>query len=155
MEPASAPAQPFGRLSRHILIGAALSGVASGIPLLNLLNCCFCLLNMGGIVLALGMYLRQAPEDRLTLGEAAGFGAAAGAGAGVIAGLLGLVTSRLVVSALSGLLANAPDQVKSQLAASSAMGLLVIPVDAVLFAAFGALGGILGLTLFFKDRKRA
>jgi hypothetical protein len=45
-------------------------------------------------------------------------------------------------------------QLKSQLAASSAIGMLVMPVDAALFAAFGALGGILGLALFFKDRKR-
>lgn len=155
MEPVTSQDQTFGRLGKHILIGALISGVASGIPLLNILNCCFCLLNMAGIVLALSMYLKSAPGDSVSMGEAAGFGAAAGAGAGVIAGVLGLITSRMMASLLTSVLSNAPAQMKSQLAASSAMGVIIIPVDAVLYAAFGALGGILGMALFFKDRKRA
>jgi len=155
MEPLTTQDQAFGRLGKHILIGAVISGVASGIPLLNILNCCFCLLNMGGIILAMSLYLKSAPGDTLSLGEAAGFGAAAGAGAGVIAGVLGLLTSRAVASLLASVLTSAPPQLKSQLAASSAMGIIIIPLDAMLFAAFGALGGILGMVLFFKDRKRA
>jgi len=154
MEPATTQDQAFGRFGKYILIGALISGVASGIPLINLLNCCFCLLNMAGIILALSLYLKSAPGDMVSMGEAAGFGAAAGAGAGVLAGLIGFLTSRLVASALASVLTNAPAQLKSQLAASSALGLLVIPVNAVLYAAFGALGGVLGMALFFKDRKR-
>lgn len=154
MEPLTTQDQSFGRFGKYILIGALISGVASGIPLLNFLNCCFCLLNMGGIVLALSLYLKSAPGDAVSMGEAAGFGAAAGAGAGVIAGLLGILTSHLVASLLASVLTTAPPQLKSQLAASSAMGVFMIPVYACLYAAFGALGGILGMALFFKDRKR-
>ncbi len=154
MEPLTTQDQSFGRFGKYILIGALISGVASGIPLLNILNCCFCLLNMGGIILALSLYLKSAPGDAVSMGEAAGFGAAAGAGAGVIAGTLGILTSHLMASLLASVLTNAPPQLKSQLAASSAMGVIMIPVNACLFAAFGALAGILGMALFFKDRKR-
>lgn len=154
MEPMTTQNPSFGRFGKHILIGALISGVASGMPLLNILNCCFCLLNMAGIILALSLYLKSAPGDAVSMGEAAGFGAAAGAGAGVIAAILGIFTSRFMVSLLSSLLTTAPPQLKSQLAASSAMGVFMIPVNACLYAAFGALGGILGMALFFKDRKR-
>jgi len=155
MEPMTTQDQSFGRFGKYILIGALISGVASSIPLVNLLNCCFCLLNMGGIILALSLYLKSAPGDMVSMGEAAGFGAAAGAGAGLIAGILGILTSHLVASLLASVLTSAPPQLKSQLEASSAMGVVMIPVYACLYAAFGALGGILGMALFFKDRKRA
>lgn len=156
MESATSQGQSFGRFGKHILIGALISGVASGIPLLNLLNCCFCLLNMAGIIVALSMYLKSAPNDAVSMGEAAGFGACAGAGAGLIAGIFRLLTQGLVASLVAPLLVNAPAQLKSQmLMASTTMGVLMIPVNVVLYGAFGALGGILGMALFFKDRKRA
>ena len=155
MEPVNTQDQAFGRFGKHILIGALISGVASGIPLLNLLNCCFCLLNMAGIIVALSMYLKSAPQDSVSMGEAAGFGACAGAGAGLVAGVFRLLTQGLVASLVAPLLINAPAQVKSQmLAASTTVGVLMIPVNVVLYAAFGALGGLLGMALFFKDRKR-
>jgi hypothetical protein len=154
MEPVPTQDQTFGRFGKYILIGALISGVASGIPLVNILNCCFCLLNMAGIILALHLYLKSAPGDAVSMGEAAGFGAAAGAGAGLIAGILGILTSRLVASLVTSILSSAPPQLKSQLAASSALGVMMIPVNIALYAAFGALGGILGMAIFFKNRKR-
>jgi hypothetical protein len=34
------------------------------------------------------------------------------------------------------------------------MGILGIPTSAILYGAFGALGGFLALTMFFQDRAR-
>jgi hypothetical protein len=142
----------FARFSKYMVIGAVISGVASGIPLLGALNCCFCLLNMAGIVLALSMYLKSAPDDLISGGEAAGFGAAAGAGAGLISGIMSLVFNMLLGSVLASVMANLPEASRSMFTQSAALGVIMIPINIGLFAAFGALGGFLGMQLFFKTR---
>lgn len=144
----------FGRLQKHILLGAVFSGIASSIPLLNCLNCLFCILNMGGVALALSMHLKANPEDMLTSGEGALFGLAAGAGAGLIAGLLGLAVNMVMGSALASVLENLPEASRQAFAQGTALGVITIPINVVLFAGFGALAGFLGLQLFFKSRIR-
>lgn len=146
--------QGFGRFTKHIILGSIFGGVLSSIPLLNILNCCFCLLNIAGIVFALSMYLNANPNDTLNNGEAAGFGAAAGAGAGLIAGLMGLVVNILLGGILAPILDKVPGASRQMFAASAAWGVLVIPINIVLFAAFGALGAFLGMQAFFKTRIR-
>lgn len=149
----------LGRFKKHMILGAIFGGVLSSIPLLSCLNLFFCLLNMAGIALALMMYFKANPDDRLTNGEAALFGTIAGAGAGLIAGLLGLLMNLLFASAMAGLLASLedklPPQFAQQMAMQGTMSVIMIPVQIILFAGFGALGGFLSLTLFFKDKLRA
>jgi hypothetical protein len=158
--PTPPPAQSagLGRFKKHILLGAVFGGVLSSIPLLSCLNLFFCLLNIAGIALALSMYFRANPSDRVTNGEAALFGTFAGAGAGLIAGLLGLLLSILLAGAMAGITAaladKLPPQFAQQMAMSGTMSVIMIPVQIVLFAGFGALGGFLSLTLFFKDKRR-
>ncbi len=52
-------------------IGGAIGGVLSAIPLLNMLNCCFCLLCMAGAVIGLQLYLKESPNENLSNGGAA------------------------------------------------------------------------------------
>jgi len=144
----------IARFTKHIIIGAVISGVVSGIPLLGALNCCFCLLNMGGIVLALSMYLKSAPEDTVSGGEAALFGAAAGAGAGLISSLMSMVFNVLLGSVITSMMSNLPEASRSMFTQSAAMGVIMIPFSIALFAGFGALGGFLGMQFFFKTRIR-
>ncbi|MFT3830399.1 MAG: hypothetical protein QM691_11920 [Opitutaceae bacterium] len=154
----SAPPAGLGRFRKHIMLGALFGGVLSSIPLLSCLNLFFCLLNMAGIALALMMYFKENPDDRMTNGEAALFGTFAGAGAGLIAGLLGWVLGILLAGAMAkvmaSLAAHLPPQFSQQMAMQQGLNLLFIPVQIVLFAGFGALGGFLSLILFFKPKQR-
>lgn len=149
----TANSQGFGRFTKHIIMGAVFGGVLSGIPILNCLNCLFCLLNIAGIVIALSMYLKENPQDMISGAEAAGFGAAAGAGAGLLSSILGLVVNMFLGTFIASLMSNIPGADRNMMA-STAMGALMIPVNIILFTAFGALGGFLGMQLFFKSNIR-
>jgi hypothetical protein len=157
--PTPTPQAGLGRFTKHMILGAVFGGVLSSIPLLSCLNLFFCLLNMAGIALALMMYFKANPDDRLTNGEAALFGTFAGAGAGLIAGLLGMLLNFLFAGVMAKLMANfassLPPQFTQQMAMQGAMNIIMIPVNIILFAGFGALGGFLSLTLFFKGKLRA
>jgi len=151
----------FGRFAKYIILGSVFGGVSSVIPILQYLNCLFCLLNMTGIVFALSLYLKANPEDMVTNGESVKFGAVAGAGAGLIVGLI----SALVMAVFGGLgalgaLAGGSEAAAEQLAALGIIGVggaftcALIPISIALYAAFGALGAFLGMQFFFKARIR-
>jgi len=157
------PLKGFGRFTKHIILGGVFGGVLSAIPILNCINCLFCLLNMAGIAFALSLYLKAYPDDMITNGESVGFGAAAGAVAGLIAGIANMLTSSLSAGALASLMKNIPGTGNSYMDSISgvdsgvnlfgALGAaLQIPMNIVLYAAFGALGAFLGMQFFFKAR---
>ncbi len=150
----SMPPQGFGRFTKHILLGALFGGLLSAIPILSCLNCLFCLLNIAGIVIALSMYLKANPQDTISNAEAAGFGAIAGAGAGLIASLLGFLVNMLIGGLMASLMANIPGVGRNMMASTAALGVLFIPINVILYAAFGALGSFVGLQLFFKNKIR-
>jgi len=154
----------FGRFSKHIILGSVFGGALSAIPILNYLNCLFCLLNMAGVVFALWLYLNANPKDMVTNGESVKFGAFAGAGAGLIIGLI----SALMIAVLGGLggLSALVDsmggaQTGEAIAELAGLGLgvgcvifLIVPALIILYSAFGALGAFLGMQFFFKNRIR-
>jgi len=154
----------FGRFTKHIVLGSVFSGVLSAIPILNYLNCLFCLLNMAGVVFALWLYLNANSRDMITNSESVKFGAFAGAGAGLILGLI----SALIIAVLGGLgglgaLADSMGgaQTGEAIAELAGFGLgvgcvifLIVPVLIILYSAFGALGAFLGMQFFFKTRIR-
>lgn len=148
------PGGGIGDMQRFLkpgLVGGAVGGVLSSIPFLNLLNACFCLLNMVGAVVAVSMHLKDHPDERLSNGEAALCGAIAGATAGFIASILGFVVSLAFGTLMSGLYANLPEFAGS-MAVSGIGTLLWTPFAMIGYAAMGALGGFLGMQLLFKDR---
>lgn len=148
------PAQGFARFQKHILMGALISGILSGIPILNCLNCLFCLINMAGVVLALSMYLKANPDELLTPADSALFGLAAGAGAGLISSIMGMAFTALFSSLIASLMTHLPEASRQMMASSSGGNVMMIPVNMVIFAAFGALGAFLGMQFFFKNRIR-
>jgi len=161
MDEVTTPNTPkgFGRFAKHIILGGVFGGVLSAIPILSCINCLFCLLNIAGIVFALSLYLKANPSDMLTNGESAGFGAAAGAVAGLIAGIANLLIQPLFSGAMSSLLASIPGMDSIPGADSSGMNMfgalgaaIQIPVNIIVYAAFGALGAFLGMMFFFKKR---
>ena len=80
------------QLFKTALIGGIVGGILSGIPFLNFLNCCFCLLNVAGAVLATHLYLRNS-ETKISTGEAAMLGAISGFISGLVASILNAIFS--------------------------------------------------------------
>jgi hypothetical protein len=145
-------AAPFGRFTNHILVGGVIGGLLSGMPLLNMLNCCFCILNMAGAASGLFMYLRAHSEDTVSNGEAALFGAGAGAIAGLIASVANLITGPIISKMMAGLTEDYSFLRYTEV--GQGIGILMIPVNIALYAGFGALGGFLILQFAFKGRIR-
>jgi hypothetical protein len=154
------PAQGIKRFTKHMIMGAVISGVVCSIPIINCINLLFCVLNMGGIIWALQMYLKAFPDDKLNTNESLLFGAIAGAGAGLIAGILGAILSAIFGLICGGFLASAMAGI-SNVDSLPMMGLgagsvittiLLIPVWVILYGGFGLLGSFLGMKLFFKTR---
>ena len=158
--PAAPEPKGFGRFTKHIIIGSIIGGVLSAIPILHFLNCMFCILNVGGIVIALHLYLNANPEDKLTSGEAAGFGALAGVGAGIIASIIFIVTMWALGAKLAILMASIPGSARlgsitsAGLGAGIVRGIIRAFFRIALFTGFGALGAFLAMKLFYKDRSR-
>lgn len=149
----------MNRFFKSAAIGGAIGGILSSIPVLDCLNFCFCLLNMAGAVIAVQMYLKENSQERLNNGEAATCGGIAGAIAGLIRGILGLLISMVLGPTLMSFYAkNLPPEVVANMgrsfAGSLGMAIVAIPIYAILYGAFGALGGVLGMSLFFKDRAK-
>ena len=146
----------ISRLMVHALIGGAIGGVLSAIPLLSTLNCCFCLLNHVGVGAGLALYLKANPNDRVSAEEAAGAGAISGVVAGFVAGVVGMVMSLMIGSLLSPVYRSFPRELRQMLTLRSMGGGVVgIPVNMVIYAAFGALGGFVLMQLVFKDRMKS
>jgi hypothetical protein len=146
----------FSRLTKHVILGGVFGGVLSIIPGLNILNALFCILGMAGVVLALWMYLRANPQASVSVGESAGFGAMAGALAGLLSSTITMAFFGATM--LGSILDNLPSDQSGALAiagvGAATVGIFTVIVLMLVFAAFGALGGILGMQLFFRSRIR-
>jgi len=151
----AAPAQGIGRFTKYMIIGAVVSGVVCSVPVLNCANFFFCFMNMGGILLAMWLFFKASPDDKLTINESLLFGAIAGAGAGLVMGFLGVMST--VIISLTSLIMRIIGYWKViglVTPPAKAGSVFMIPVWVVLFAGFGLLGSFLGMKLFFKTRLR-
>ena len=142
------------------LIGGGIAGVLSGIPVLN---CLCCLWIIGGGIIAV-FFLNKEAAKPLTMGE--------GAIAGVFSGLVATAADFLISIPLAPLankfIANLMERIAEYAdempagwetwmergAGSShiSMILLGILINAVIFSVLGALGGIIGVSIFKKDK---
>lgn len=130
----------------------------SSIPLVSALNCCFCLLCMAGAVIGIQLYLKENPQEMLSNGDAATSGAISGAITGVIAGVLGILVNLIFGGAgsMAAIAKSLPPDVAKNFGWALAGGASIIGVifGVIIYTGFGALGGFLGIALFFKDRAR-
>jgi len=142
------------------LIGGAIAGVLSGIPFLN---CLCCLWIIGGSVLATYLLTKDSPIS-LTSGDGAIVGALAGIVAAVVDSLVGIplhglnvAVMRRMMERLSEFAEEMPSGWENWIGrtgggASIAMFLVGLFISAAIFAALGALGGIVGMSLFGKKK---
>ena len=144
------------------LIGGAVAGVLSGIPFLN---CLCCLWIIGGAVLASYLLAKDSPVS-LTSGDGAIVGALAGISAAVVDSLVGIplhglnvAVMRRMMERLSEFADEMPSGWENWLdrtggGISVVMFLMGLFISAAVFAVLGALGGIIGMSLFGKKKAR-
>jgi len=140
------------------LIGGAVAGILSGIPLVN---CLCCLWIIGGAILASYLAAKDSPVSLK-----AGDGAVIGAFAGIFAAFVRVFMSlpfratelalfRKIMERLSEYVPETPAEWKDMFSFGSGpislAGLLLgLFLSAAIFAILGALGGIIGMALFGK-----
>lgn len=140
------------------LIGGAVAGVLSGIPLVG---CLCCLWIIGGAMLAAQLAAKNFPLS-MTAGDGAIVGALTGIIAAVIDALVSLPLQALNMKLMQRLMERLSEY-SSQLPVnwrdfmqrgmtetSLAWFLLGLVISAAVFAVLGALGGIIGASLFGK-----
>ncbi len=140
------------------LIGGGLAGILSGVPLIN---CLCCLWIIGGAMLAAYLLTK---DSKVPLSS--GDGAIVGALAGVIAAIVDFFVSIPFQAMSEDIFRNVMDRFSEYadempqgweslmegggLEASMAMNILGLLIAAVVFSILGALGGILGMSMFGK-----
>ncbi len=138
------------------LAGGVLGGVLSGVPFLN---CLCCLWIIGGGVLAAHLLVRST-KTSLNPGDGAKVGAVAGLLAAVIERVLSIPLAPIQIAFLRRFMARMAEYVKEMPAGWDRIfdrppGGITLPwffvglfITAAVFAAFGALGGVIGMSLF-------
>ena len=142
------------------LVGGVVAGLLSGIPFLN---CFCCLWIIAGAVLSSYLLAKNSPVS-LTPGDGAIVGTLAGISAAIIESLIGiplrglnLAVMRRMIERLSEFADEMPSGWENWInrtggGFSIAMFLIGLFISAVIFAALGALGGIIGASLFGKKK---
>ncbi len=138
------------------LLGGAVAGVLSGLPFLN---CLCCLWIIGGAMLAACLLAKDSPVS-LTSGDGAVVGALSGIAAAVVDSLIGIPLRGLNLAVMRRMfdrLAEFADEMpsgwenwidRSAGGFSVPMFFIGLFLSAAVFAAVGALGGIIGASLF-------
>jgi hypothetical protein len=140
------------------LIGGGLAGILAAVPFVN---CLCCIWIIGGAMLSAYLLIKETPSQL-----SAGDGAIVGIFAGIIAAVVEFIVSipfqamenRLTQSMLerfSEYFDEMPPGWENffesgNLTASMGLSLIGLVITAVVFAALGALGGVLGISLFRK-----
>jgi hypothetical protein len=142
------------------LIAGAIGGVLSGIPFLN---CLCCLWIIGGAMLASYLLAKDSPVS-LTAGDGAIVGIFTGIVAAVVDALISIPlhavnseVARRLMERLAQYAENMPSGWNAWLEKGAggvtlSMFFIGLLFSAVVFAAFGALGGIIGASLFGKKK---
>jgi hypothetical protein len=146
------------------LIAGAVSGILSGIPLVN---CLCCLWIIGGAVLA-SFLLAKNTAGPLTAGDGAIVGALTGIAAAVIDSLISIplrpvnaVFLKRIMDSLARFSDQMPAQWQELMQRSSAGGFSVsgflfgLFFSAAVFAALGVLGGVIGVSIFGRKKTPA
>ena len=144
---------------RPALIAGAVAGLLSGLPFIGIGNCICCLWIVGGAAMAAKLLAAQTP-GLLTTGDGAIVGALTGIVAAVVDTIVKIPMQHFNMDLARGIIDKLPD-VSTEMPAgldeilngsttvlSPGWFLLGLLISAAVFAVMGALGGIIGISLF-------
>jgi hypothetical protein len=146
---------------RPALTAGAVAGLLSGIPFIGAGNCICCLWIVGGAMIAVKLLARDT-KIALTSGDGAVVGALTGIIAAVVDAVVKIpfqsfnmdLAQRILDKAaeMGGQMPAGLDGIFQGASATLSPGwfLLGLFVSAVVYAVFGALGGLIGISLFAK-----
>jgi hypothetical protein len=145
------------------LIAGVVMGVLSNFPIINFANCLLCMWVWLSAILAVFLYRRFAPEAPfLSVGEGAGLGAVAGIVGAVVGALVSLAFNALFASAgfdpammlqqLQSAGIEVPPEAMPAIQAMAGTGSVLVSMlcNGVVYAIFGAIGGIIAAALIWK-----
>jgi hypothetical protein len=137
------------------LVGGLVIGFLGNLPLLNFVNCLLCIWVWLGAGLAVALYRRFAPgAEPLTLGQGAGLGAVAGVIAVVVGTIVYALTRFITMPMINSIIDAIEAQGISTNFSSGTWGFFGIGffacLNLMLYPLFGALGGLIGASLFGK-----
>lgn len=145
------------------LVGGAVAGVLTGIPLIN---CLCCLWIIGGGVIA-AYFLNKESHKPITTGDGAIVGVFAGIVAAVIDFLISIPLAPISNAFFRNMMERFAEYAEEMPAAWDSwlergftestipMMLFGMVINAVIFSVLGALGGIIGVSMFKKKQRPA
>jgi hypothetical protein len=146
-----------------VAIGGGLTGFVLAMPILgDILRCALCIGVMGGSLLSMKLWLDSHRAENLTPTDAATLGACSGAVCGASSWLVSVPIRLAFGHALSEFFKEReflPEFLKANIQSlyrdSFADILMSLPLEVVLYAVMGALGGFLGLQYVFTARRES
>jgi len=143
------------------LIGGGIAGFLSAVPIINIANCFCCLWIIAGGMLSAYLLSKESIRP-LSSGDGAIVGIFSGIVAAVVEFIISIpfqaINMRLMKSAMEWIQENSSELPSgwdrfmdpSAMETAVAWSLVGLLISVVLFSVMGALGGILGITLFKK-----
>jgi len=146
-----------------VAIGGGLTGFVLALPILgDILRCAMCIGVMAGSLLSMKLWLDGHRAENLTPTDAATLGACSGGVCGVASWVVSVPIRLAFGHSLSDFFMEReflPDFLKVNLRSlytdDFASIFMSLPLEVVLYAVMGALGGFLGLQYLFSDRRES
>ena len=130
-------------------IAGVAAGFASGIPIISFLNCLFCAWIWVGGAASVWLYNRREGKS-LDGGKGALLGALTGLIAAVIAVGLGFAFNAMGIGAQAAFDPELMEDYLGGLAITGLLSAIGLVFNLVIFPIFGAIGGLIGVSIFTK-----
>ena len=139
--------------NRALWISAGIAGlviaILSAVPIINLLNCLLCAWVWAGGILAVYLYRQNGGPAFLTNADGAIVGGIAGAIGGLLTAIIGLIFQGGAAANIAQLQQQFGGDAEALAGVATVLGGIVsLIVTPIIFAAFGALGGLIGANIF-------
>jgi len=129
------------------LIAGVVMGLLGGLPIISIANCVLCMWVWGSAILAVFLYRKlEGSQPFVSLGQGALLGVVSGVIGALIVWLISLITRQAATEAIGQAFQMAGMEAPSFLAGGVAI--LGLFIDLVLYAIFGAVGGLIGAAIF-------
>jgi hypothetical protein len=130
------------------LIAGVIMGLLGGLPIISFANCLLCIWVWGSAILAVYLYRRlEGSQPMVTLSQGALLGVVSGLIGALIVWLISLLTRGAAEQFIGQIAQQAGVDVPAQFLGTG-LSLFSLLFDLVLYAIFGAVGGLIGASIF-------